>query len=125
MIQLHNFFFFITFMVVPCGMVALVLLKWFINRDVPTGRLLLMEIYTLHGRSKNLSKTKARNALFHFVTILYFLLPESKVDLSYFESFCGVLCLVFFRTFFFLAFDRSAKRERTERRKGQINQNEQ
>lgn len=36
MVQLHNFFFFITFMVVPCGMSALVLLKWFINRDVPT-----------------------------------------------------------------------------------------
>ncbi|KAL9426564.1 hypothetical protein AB3S75_033367 [Citrus x aurantiifolia] len=37
MIQLHNFFFFITFIVVPHGTAAPVLLKWFISRDVPTG----------------------------------------------------------------------------------------
>lgn len=75
------------------------------------------------GRSS--SETQARNALFRFVPVLHFLLLESKVDFSYFESFCGVLCLLFFRTFFFLARDRSAKRERTQRRKGQINENEQ
>lgn len=37
MVQLHNFFFFITFMVVLCGTAAPVLLKWFVSRDVPTG----------------------------------------------------------------------------------------
>ena len=37
MFQLHNFFFFITSMVVPCGTAAPVLLKWFISKDVPTG----------------------------------------------------------------------------------------
>ncbi|CAH1437941.1 unnamed protein product [Lactuca virosa] len=35
------------------------------------------------------------------------------------ESFCGVLRLLFFRTFFSLPRDRSAKRERARRRKGQ------
>jgi len=37
MVQLHNFFFFITSMVMPRGTVAPVLLKWFVSRDVPTG----------------------------------------------------------------------------------------
>ncbi|XP_075659029.1 uncharacterized protein LOC142628879 [Castanea sativa] len=37
MVQLHNFFFFITSMVVACGMAAPALLKWFVSRDVPTG----------------------------------------------------------------------------------------
>nr|YP_009493668.1 cytochrome c biogenesis FC [Codonopsis lanceolata]AWN57613.1 cytochrome c biogenesis FC [Codonopsis lanceolata] len=37
MIQLHNFFFFITSMVVPRGTAAPLLLKWFVSRDVPTG----------------------------------------------------------------------------------------
>ncbi|GKB69380.1 hypothetical protein Tco_0930792, partial [Tanacetum coccineum] len=40
-------------------------------------------------------------------------------------SFCGVLRLLFFRTFFSLPRDRSAKRERARRRKGQPNGNEQ
>ncbi|KAL0350453.1 UNVERIFIED_CONTAM: Cytochrome c biogenesis CcmF C-terminal-like mitochondrial protein [Sesamum radiatum] len=69
------------------------------------------------GRSS--SETRARNALFRFVPVLHFLLLESKGDLSYLESFCGVLRLLFFRTFFFLPRDRSAKRERARRRKGQ------
>nr|YP_010585301.1 cytochrome c biogenesis FC [Kandelia obovata]UZU71460.1 cytochrome c biogenesis FC [Kandelia obovata] len=37
MVQLHNFFFFITFMVVPRGTAAPVLLKWFVSRDIPIG----------------------------------------------------------------------------------------
>jgi hypothetical protein len=37
MVQLHNFFFFIIFMVVLCGTAAPVLLKWFVSRDVSTG----------------------------------------------------------------------------------------
>ena len=37
MVQLHNFFFFITSMVVPRGTAAPVLLKWFVSRDVSTG----------------------------------------------------------------------------------------
>ncbi|KAL9426664.1 hypothetical protein AB3S75_033448 [Citrus x aurantiifolia] len=69
------------------------------------------------GRSS--FETRARNALFRFVPVLHFLLLESKGDFSYLESFCGVLCLLFFRTFFFLPRDRSAKRERARRRKGQ------
>uniref|UniRef100_A0A6N2L3H6 Uncharacterized protein n=1 Tax=Salix viminalis TaxID=40686 RepID=A0A6N2L3H6_SALVM len=77
MVQLHNFFFFITSMVVPRGTAAPVLLKWFFSRDVPIGA------------------------------------PSSN------ESFCGVLCLLFFRTFFSLPRDRSAKRERARKRKRQ------
>jgi len=69
------------------------------------------------GRSS--SETRARNALFRFVPVLHFLLLESKGDFSYLESFCGVLRLLFFRTFFSLPRDRSAKRERARRRKGQ------
>nr|QJC70821.1 cytochrome c maturase subunit Fc [Pyrostegia venusta] len=156
MVQLHNFFFLITSMVVPRGTAAPVLLKWFVSRDVPTGApfsngtiipipipsfpllvylhsrkfirstdraksrvlvrasrpILLLDII---GRSS--SETRARNALFRFVPVLHFLLLESKG--SYLESFCGVLRLLFFRTFFFLPRDRSAKRERARRRKGQ------
>ena len=158
MIQLHNFFFFITSMVVPCGTAAPVLLKWFVSRDVPTGApfsngtlipilissfLLLVYLHSrkfirsidgvksgvlvrascpillpdIIGRSS--SETRARNALFCFVPILHFLLLEFKGDFSYLESFCGVLRLLFFRTFFSLPRDRSAKRERARRRKGQ------
>lgn len=158
MVQLHNFFFFITSMVVPCGTAAPVLLKWFVSRDVPTGApfsngtiipilipsfLLLVYLHSrkfirsmdgaksgvlvrascpillpdIIGRSS--SETRARNALFCFVPVLHFLLLESKGDFSYLESFCGVLRLLFFRTFFSLPRDRSAKRERARRRKGQ------
>nr|YP_010035141.1 Cytochrome c biogenesis Fc [Euonymus alatus]QOX10164.1 Cytochrome c biogenesis Fc [Euonymus alatus] len=70
------------------------------------------------GRSS--SETRARNASFRFVPVLHFLLLESKGGFSYLESLCGVLRLLFFRTFFSLSRDdRSAKRERTRRRKGQ------
>nr|UZG65898.1 cytochrome c biogenesis C [Clematis acerifolia] len=69
------------------------------------------------GRSS--SETRARNASFRFVPVLHFLLLESKGDLSYLESFCGVLRLLFFRTLFSLPRDRSAKRERARRRKRQ------
>lgn len=62
------------------------------------------------GRSS--SETRARKSLFSFLTVFHFLLLESKGDFSYLESFCGVLRLLFFRTFFFLPRDRSAKRER-------------
>lgn len=158
MVQLHNFFFFITSMVVPCGTAAPVLLKWFVSRDVPTGApfsngtiipilipsfLLLVYIHSrkfirsmdgakngvlvrascpillpdIIGRSS--SKTRARNALFRFVPVLHFILLESKGDFSYLESFCGVLRLLFFRTFFSLPRDRSAKRERAQRIKRQ------
>jgi len=61
----------------------------------------------------------ARNALFHFVPVLHFLLLESMGDLSYLESFYGLLCLQFFRTLFSLPRDRSSKRERARRRNGQ------
>ncbi|YP_003875499.1 cytochrome c biogenesis FC (mitochondrion) [Silene latifolia] len=160
MVQLHNFFFFITFMVVLCGTAAPVLLKWFVSRDVSTGApffngtlipilisLFLLLVY-LHSRKfirsmdrvksgvlvrascpillpdiigRSSSETRARNALFSFVPILHFLLLESYNlgDLPYLESFCGVLCLLFFCTFFSLSRDRSAKRERARRRKRQ------
>ncbi|KAL0302783.1 UNVERIFIED_CONTAM: Cytochrome c biogenesis CcmF C-terminal-like mitochondrial protein [Sesamum angustifolium] len=126
-------------MVVPRGTAAPVLLKWFVSRDVPTGapfsngnsyapqteqkveswseQAVLFLLPDIIGRSS--SETRARNALFRFVPVLHFLLLESKGDLSYLESFCGVLRLLFFRTFFFLPRDRSAKRERARRRKGQ------
>nr|QKE24017.1 cytochrome c biogenesis Fc [Schnabelia oligophylla] len=158
MVQLHNFFFLITSMVVPRGTAAPVLLKWFVSRDVPTGApfsngtLIPIPIPSfpllvyLHSRKfirstdraksrvlvrashpillpdiigRSSSETRARNALFRFVPVLHFLLIESKGDNSYLESFCGVLGLLFFRTFFFLPRDRSAKRERARRRKGQ------
>uniref|UniRef100_A0A452XDH4 Uncharacterized protein n=1 Tax=Aegilops tauschii subsp. strangulata TaxID=200361 RepID=A0A452XDH4_AEGTS len=53
------------------------------------------------------------------VPVLHFLIIESMGDLSYLESFCGLLCLQFFRTLFSLPRDRSAKRERALRSKGQ------
>ena len=158
MVQLHNFFFFIISMVVPCGTAAPVLLKWFVSRDVPTGApssngtIIPIPIPSfpllvyLHSRKfirfidraksgvlvrasrpillpdiieRSSSETRARNALFRFVPVLHFLLLAYKGDLSYLESFCGVLCLLFFRTLFSLPRDRSAKRERARRRKRQ------
>ena len=65
------------------------------------------------------SSSETRNALFRFVLVLQFLLLASKGNFSYLESFCGVLRLLFFRTLLSLARDRSAKRERARRRKGQ------
>lgn len=159
MVQLHNFFFFITSMVVPCGTAAPVLLKWFVSRDVPTGAPssngtiipipipafpLLVYIHSRKFiRSMDGAKSgvlvrasrpillpdiierssveiRARNALFRFVPVLHFLLLAYKGDLSYLESLCGVLCLLFFRTLFSLPRDRSSsKRERARRRKRQ------
>ena len=157
MVQLHNFFFFITSMVVLRGTAAPVLLKYFLSRDVPigapssNGTIIPIPISSfpllvyLHSRKFIRSmdgaksgvlvrasrpillpdiiggsspETRARKALFRFVPVLHFLLLESKGDFSYLESFCGVLCLLFFRTFFSLPRDRSAKRERARRRKG-------
>jgi hypothetical protein len=66
------------------------------------------------GRSSS-----ARNALFCFVPVLHFFIIESMGDLSYLESFCGLLCLQFFCTLFSLPRDRSAKREWALRSKGQ------
>jgi len=167
MVQLHNFFFFITFMVVLCGTAAPVLLKWFVSRDVSIGAPffngtlipILISLFPLlvylHSRKfirsmdgaksgvlvrasrpillpdiigRSSPETRARKALFCFVPVLHFFLLESKGDFSYLESFCGVLFLLFFCTFFSLPRDRSAKRERARRRKGQtlrLNGNEQ
>lgn len=156
MVQLHNCFFFITSMAVPCGTAAPVLLKWFVSRDVPTGApssngtIIPIPIpafplfVCLHSRkfirsmdgaksgvlvraSRPIllpdiigrSSSETRNALFRFVLVLQFLLLASKENFSYLESFCGVLRLLFFRTLLSLARDRSAKRERARRRKGQ------
>jgi len=155
MVQLQNFFFFITSMVVPRGTAAPVLLKWFVSRDVPTGASfsngtiipipipLFPFLVYLHSRKfiRSMDRAKsgvlvkasrpillpdkiggsssARNALFRFVPVLHFLIIESMGDLSYLESFCGLLCLQFFRTLFSLPRDRSAKRERALRSKGQ------
>ena len=154
MVQLQNFFFFITSMVVPRGTAAPVLLKWFVSRDVPTGAsssngtiipIPIPEfpfLVYLHSRKfiRSMDRAKsgvlvkasrpillpdkmersssARNALFRFVPVLHFLIIESMGDLSYLESFCGLLCLQFFRTLFSLPRDRSAKRERALRSKG-------
>eukprot|EP00268_Persea_americana_P004138 TRINITY_DN11301_c0_g4_i3.p1 TRINITY_DN11301_c0_g4~~TRINITY_DN11301_c0_g4_i3.p1 ORF type:complete len:292 (+),score=7.41 TRINITY_DN11301_c0_g4_i3:1945-2820(+) len=155
MVQLQNFFFFITFMVVLCGTAAPVLLKWFVSRDVSIGAPffngtiipILISSFSflvyLHSRKfiRSMDGAKsgvlvrasrpillpdiigrsssARNALFCFVPVLHFFLLESMGDLSYLESFCGVLCLLFFCTLFSLPRDRSAKRERARRRKRQ------
>ncbi|CAI8610673.1 unnamed protein product [Vicia faba] len=103
MVQLHNFFF------------SLLLWKFIRSMDgeksgvlVRASRPILLP--DIIGRSS--SETRAGNASFRFVPVLHFLLIESKGDFSYFESFCGVLCLLFFRTLFSLPRDRSAKRER-------------
>jgi len=159
MVQLHNFFFFITFMVVLCGTAAPVLLKWFVSRDVSTGAPffngtiipILISAFSLlvyiHSRKfirsmdgakngvlvrasrpillpdiieRSSAEIRARNALFCFVPVLHFFLLAYKGDLSYLESLCGVLCLLFFCTLFSLPRDRSsAKRERARRRKRQ------
>jgi hypothetical protein len=155
MVQLQNFFFFITFMVVLCGTAAPVLLKWFVSRDVSTGASffngtiipILISLFSflvyLHSRKfiRSMDRAKsgvlvkasrpillpdkigrsssARNALFCFVPVLHFFIIESMGDLSYLESFCGLLCLQFFCTLFSLPRDRSAKRERALRSKGQ------
>lgn len=165
MVQLQNFFFFITFMVVLCGTAAPVLLKWFVSRDVFTGASffngtiipILISLFSflvyLHLRKfiRSMDRAKsgvlvkasrpillpdkigrsssARNALFCFVPVLHFLIIESMGDLSYLESFCGLLCLQFFCTLFSLPRDRSAKRERalrgqTLRPKGNEQQND-
>ncbi|RZC91686.1 hypothetical protein C5167_027752 [Papaver somniferum] len=155
MVQLQNFFFFITSMVVLCGTAAPVLLKWFVSRDVSTGAPSFNDtiipisisvfplLVSLHSRKfirsidgaksgvlvrasrpillpyiigRSSSKNRSRNTSFPFVPLLHFLLLESKGDLSYLESFCGVLCLLFFRTLFSLPRDRS-KRERARRMK--------
>lgn len=158
MVQLQDFFFLITSMVVPRVTAAPLLLKWFVSRDVPTGApfsngtIIPIPIPSfpllvyLHSRKfirstdreksrvlvrasrpillpdiigRSSSETRARKALFPFLPLLHFLLFESKGDLAYLESFCGVLRLLFFRTFFFLPRGRSAKGERARRRKGQ------
>jgi len=156
MVQLQNFLFFITSMVVPCGTAAPVLLKWFVSRDVPTGApssngtiipIPIPEfpfLVYLHSKKfiRSMDREKsgvlvrasrptlllphiigrsssARNAVFRFIPVLHFLLLESMGDLSYFEFFCGLLCLQFFRTLFSLPRDRSAKRERARKRKRQ------
>nr|QKI32018.1 cytochrome c biogenesis FC [Ombrophytum subterraneum] len=155
MVQLNNFIFFITFMVVPRGTAAPVLLKWFVSRDVPAGAPssngtlipILIPLFSLffyiHSRKfirsmdgaksgvlvrasrsililqeimgRSSSKTRARKASFRFVPVLNFLIIESKGELSYLESFCGVLRLLFFFTLFYLPRDRSAKLERARR----------
>ncbi|XBJ05241.1 hypothetical protein VPH35_024064 [Triticum aestivum] len=138
MVQLQNFFFFITSMVVPRGTAAPVLLKWFVSRDVPIGAsssngtiipipiplFPFCGVLVKAGRpillpDKMERSSSARNALFRFVPVLHFLIIESMGDLSYLESFCGLLCLQFFHTLFSLPRDRSAKRERALRSKGQ------
>ncbi|KAH0682640.1 hypothetical protein KY290_021226 [Solanum tuberosum] len=158
MVQLHNFFFFITSVVVPRGTAAPVLLKWFVSRDVPTGALFSngtiipipipsfpLLVY-LHSRKFIRSADGAKSGVLvrasrpillpdiigrthpkleletlYFVSFPFFIsfFSNPRGDFSYLESFCGVLRLLFFRTFFFLPRDRSAKPERARRRKGQ------
>nr|QXE43891.1 cytochrome c biogenesis FC [Cycas revoluta] len=163
MVQPQNFFFFITFMVVPRGTAAPVLLKWFVSRDVPTGApspsgtLIPIPISSLpflvhlHSREfirsmdeaksivlvgasrpillpdiigRSSPGTGARNASFCFVLVLHLILLGFVGDLSYSESFRGVLRLLLFRTLF-LPYnhgrDRLANkgRERARRRKRQ------
>ncbi|KAJ0533318.1 hypothetical protein HanRHA438_Chr09g0389181 [Helianthus annuus] len=138
MVQLHNFFFFITSMVVPRGTAAPVLLKWFVSRDVSTGApssngtiipILIPSVSLLvylHSRKFIRSMDGAKSGVF-IIASQPILLPyilgrsssETRARKALFQSFCGVLRLLFFRTFFSLPRDRSAKRERARRRKGQ------
>nr|BCT42997.1 cytochrome c biogenesis FC [Musa velutina] len=148
MVQLQNFFFFITSMVVPRGTAAPVLFQWFVSRDVLTGApssngtiipipisSFLFMVY-LHSRKfiRSMDRapssvlvrascpillpdiigrsSSARNVVFRIVPVLHFLLLESIGDLSYFSSFCGLLCLQFFLSLFSIPREKSAKRER-------------
>ncbi|KAL0554211.1 hypothetical protein IC582_008128 [Cucumis melo] len=158
MVQQNNFFFFITFMVVPCGMTAPILFQWFVSRDVSTGALfsngtiipipisLFLLLVYLHSRKfihfmdgakggvlvrascpillpdiigRILFETQARKASFCFIRLIHFLLLSFKGEVFYFSSFCGVFCLLFFRTLFFLPPHSSVKCEWAQRRKGQ------
>ena len=50
---------------------------------------------------KSSPKTRAKNAFFFsFISIFNFFIFKFMGDLSYLESFCGVLCFLLFRTFF-------------------------
>nr|KAJ0200719.1 hypothetical protein LSAT_V11C600339060 [Lactuca sativa] len=144
MVQLQNFLFFITSMVMPHGTTALVLLEWFVSKDVPigspssNGTIIPIPISSfpllvyLHSRKFIRSTDGAKSGVLVKAS-RPILLPDiiggssSETrdrkalfwDFSYLESFCGVLRLLFFRTFFSLPCDRSAKRERARRRKGQ------
>lgn len=170
MIQLQNFGFLITSMVVLRGTAAPVLLKWFVSRDVPTGApssngtiipILIPSfpfLVGIHSRKfirsmdgaksgvlvrasrpvllpdRRERRSSSRNAFFRFVPLIHFLLLSSLhsgtvvrslevvgyrvrlPDLSYLESFCGVLCCLFFRTLFYLPRDRSTKRSDEKQR---------
>lgn len=64
------------------------------------------------------SSPETLNVFFRFVPVLHLFLLEKKGDFEYLESFCGVLSLLFFRTFFSLPCNRSAKHERAPRIQG-------
>ena len=76
---------------------------------------------TMGRIADRMASSLGRNALFLvFVPLIHFFLLHSKADYSYLESFCGVLCVLFFRTFFLLPRDRSRKHaegKRAARRK--------
>jgi len=61
---------------------------------VGASRLILLP--NIIGRSS--PETRAKDALFCFVFVLHFILLGFMGDLSYSESFCGVLCLLLFCT---------------------------
>ncbi|KAH0446583.1 hypothetical protein IEQ34_024582 [Dendrobium chrysotoxum] len=132
MVQLLNFFFFITSMVVPRGTAAPVLFQLFVSRDVPTGApssngtlipILIPEfpfLVYLHSRKFIRSMDRAKSGVLVRASrpILFtdIIGRSSSARNALFQSFCGLSCLQFFRTIFSLPRDRSAKRERRRKR---------
>ncbi|KAF5782318.1 hypothetical protein HanRHA438_Chr11g0507141 [Helianthus annuus] len=149
MVQLHNFFFFITSMVMPRGTTAPVLLKWFVSRDVSTcapssnGTIIPILIPSvsllvyLHSRKFIRSTDGTKSGVF-IIASKPILLPdilersssETRARKALFR-FVPVLHFLLIEKGGFLIFRiflRSAKRERARRRKGQRlrpNRNEQ
>lgn len=116
MIQVQKLLFFTVFLVVLGGTAAPVLWKYFLGRDVSTGapffNAILIPIFIvtftlliyLHARKflQSTDKRQARYALLSILPIMHFALLQFNWNYSVFESFCGLLCLLFFCTFFLL-----------------------
>ncbi|RYR27761.1 hypothetical protein Ahy_B01g051803 [Arachis hypogaea] len=119
-------------MVVPRGTASPLLLKWFVSRDVPTGApfsngtlipiLIPSSLFWKFRRSMDRAKSGVlvrAGRLILLPDIIGRSSSETRAGNASFQSFCGVLCLLFFRTLFSLPRDSLAKRERAQRRKRQ------
>lgn len=130
MIKVQTLLFFAVFLVVLGGTAAPVLWKYFLGRDVSTGApfsnailipiliaTFILLIY-LHARKflQPTDKRQARYALFSALPIMHFALLQFKWNYSVFESFCGVLCLLFFCTFFLLPSQKQTPKKKVHMR---------